>query len=88
MGRAIRFHAASRSSASRRRPSSTPSGVADGVAEPVLVAEAVHPRIALVGQLEQLGERRGERHRITLAWDSLSHVSGALACGVAGICAR
>ena len=25
---------------------------------------------------------------ITRTWDSLSHVSGALACGIAGICGR
>ena len=63
-------------------------GVAELPAEAVLIAEAVHPLIALVGQLEQLGERRSERYRITLAWDSLSHVLGAVACGVGGICGR
>jgi hypothetical protein len=36
----------------------------------------------------QVGQQPGGQCPITLAWDSLSHVSGALACGIACIWAR
>ena len=84
------FHARSRSSASRRRPWWSTSRRRSQGFQPILYSSPSPglPQVALVAQLEEIGERLGEHHRIALAWDRLSPACGALACGVACVCER